>query len=275
MVTLLCTVRGCGERLTLADRSYRCARGHAYDVARSGYVNLLQPQDRRAALPGDSKAAAEARRRFLRAGHGEGFARELAALLRGLGPTRPALLDIGFGEGSYLARMVDALGAAGEGLDISVAAVDLAARAYRDPRWVVANADRRLPYAEGSFDLVTSITARRNGPEVRRVLKPDGTLVVAVPAPDDLAELRREVLGDAPPRDRGGRLLEDFGADFVLRNRLTWRERAALGREALADLLASTYRGARLSQRARAGALETLEVTQSREVFVFTPARSV
>ena len=31
-----------------------CPRGHAFDVARSGYVNLLQPQDRRS--PGQSHA---------------------------------------------------------------------------------------------------------------------------------------------------------------------------------------------------------------------------
>ena len=44
---LACSVRGCGRPLEKNDRALVCARGHSYDIARSGYVNLLQPQDRR------------------------------------------------------------------------------------------------------------------------------------------------------------------------------------------------------------------------------------
>ena len=42
-----------------------CRRGHSFDLARSGYLNLLQPQDRRARRPGDSAEVRAARRRFL------------------------------------------------------------------------------------------------------------------------------------------------------------------------------------------------------------------
>ena len=49
--------------------------------------------------------------------------------------------------------------------------------------WIVANADRFVPYADGSFSLVMSITARMNASEFRRVLRDDGRLLVAFPRP--------------------------------------------------------------------------------------------
>src|SRR4051812_13953135 len=64
VVTLLCTVRDCHQPLAREEKRLVCERNHAYDVARSGYVNLLQPQDRRSANPGDSKEAVAARRRL-------------------------------------------------------------------------------------------------------------------------------------------------------------------------------------------------------------------
>ena len=67
---LACTVRTCGLPLTRRERAYFCPSGHAFDIARSGYVNLLQPQDRRSSKPGDSKAAVEARSALERASVG-------------------------------------------------------------------------------------------------------------------------------------------------------------------------------------------------------------
>src|SRR5262249_5089877 len=74
--------------------------------------------------------------------------------------------------------------------------------------WVVANADRFLPYEPGSFDLVLSLDARLNAGEIRRVLATTGRLLVAVPAPDDLVELRAAVLGEGVLRDRLARAAE-------------------------------------------------------------------
>ena len=69
--------------------------------------------------------------------------------------------------------------------------------------WVVANADRLLPYADRSFSVILSITARMNAGEFRRVLRDDGRLLVALPAPEDLIELRppsRSSIGTAAMR---------------------------------------------------------------------------
>ncbi|MEV4454854.1 putative RNA methyltransferase, partial [Microbispora sp. NPDC049633] len=55
----------CGTAIHLADGSVRCARGHSFDVARQGYVNMLT----RPAGTADTPAMVAARARFLEAGH--------------------------------------------------------------------------------------------------------------------------------------------------------------------------------------------------------------
>ena len=59
---LQCPVRDCHMALVREERRLFCQRGHSFDVARSGYINLLQPQDRRSKHPGDTVAAVAARR---------------------------------------------------------------------------------------------------------------------------------------------------------------------------------------------------------------------
>src|SRR4051794_30538108 len=113
---LLCTVRGCQQPLVRGENGFRCANGHSFDVARSGYINLLQPQDRRSATPGDSVEAAMARRRL----HDRGIT---APLLNGIGnlariTAEDVVLDAGCGDGYYLGSMTEEHRCEGEGIDI-------------------------------------------------------------------------------------------------------------------------------------------------------------
>ena len=66
---LLCPVRGCHLSLVRDMRRVVCPRKHSFDIARSGYINLLQPQERRARNPGDTAETIAARRRL----HDRGF----------------------------------------------------------------------------------------------------------------------------------------------------------------------------------------------------------
>ena len=271
-VTLVCPVAGCRRPLTRQGPGVRCARGHAFDLARSGYLNLLQPQDRRSARPGDSSAALAARRRL----HARGVEEPLAAAIAHLVTPAPAdaVLDVGCGEGHHLAAITGTAAAEGHGLDLSVAAIDAAARRYPAHHWVVANADRVLPYADGSFTLLTSINARRNPPEFRRVLRDDGTLLLVVPAPDDLIEVRERVLGEAVERDRAARAIADFTPLFTLERRERIAHTARLDAAALRDAMAGSYRAGRTSRLARLASIPELPVTLSRDAFVFRPARA-
>jgi 23S rRNA (guanine745-N1)-methyltransferase len=272
VVTLVCPVRGCGAPLARLAGGLGCPRGHRFDLARSGYCNLLQPQDRRSRQPGDSAAAVAARRRLFDRGHGDWLVPHLLDAIDALRlPPGAAGRDVGGGAGVYLGA---------HGLDLSAAAVELAARRYPQATWVVANADRFLPYAAGAFSLALSLTARLNAAAMRRVLAATsqepgggggGFLLVAVPGADDLVELRAAVLGEGQLRDRLRPAIAALAADFEVLHQAAARDRLHLQPEDLRDLLAATYRGGRHSERRRGDALSDLEVTVSRDIAVLRP----
>jgi 23S rRNA (guanine745-N1)-methyltransferase len=75
---LVCPV--CRAELRAGDGVLRCAKGHAYDVARQGYVSLLVGS--RPPGTADSAAMVEARARFLDAGHYDPLAVAVAEVVR-------------------------------------------------------------------------------------------------------------------------------------------------------------------------------------------------
>src|SRR6516225_6090110 len=95
---LLCTVRDCRLPLRRDGRCLRCEQGHSFDVAKSGYANLLQPQDKRSKQPGDSLRAVAARRRL----HERGITQTLLKAIADMLSVDQPLLDVGCGEGFYL-----------------------------------------------------------------------------------------------------------------------------------------------------------------------------
>jgi 23S rRNA (guanine745-N1)-methyltransferase len=266
---LACSVRGCGLPLQPNAGALICARGHSYDIARSGYVNLLQPQDRRSRSAGDSTAAVEARSRLIASGVGraviDGVIEQAAALdLTG----GAAVVDLGAGSGETLGALAERRPIAGVGIDLSPAAVTVAAKRYPALTWIVANADRRLPILDGSVELVLSVHGRRNPGECARILTRPGYLVAAVPAADDLVELREIVQGRRVERERAASLEEEHGATFRPIARAVVRETRRLSHDQLLDLLRGTYRGARTSAAGRVEALESLGVTLASDIRV-------
>ncbi|HEX4997158.1 MAG TPA: methyltransferase domain-containing protein [Terriglobia bacterium] len=246
---MLCTVRGCRQPLAAAERRWVCPAGHSFDVARQGYVNLLQPQDRRSRAPGDDAELLAARRRVFERGVELPFFEAITTML----PTGP-LLDVGCGEALYFANFNGPL----HGVDISTAAIEMAARRHPEARFIVANADRFLPYADQSFGALTSITGRHNPTEFRRVLHPEGRLIVVIPGPDDLVELRGQT------RDRVERTIRMFAEAFRLERLERLSRRVTLDRQALRDLAVATYRPKRMPET------DALEVTLSRDALLFS-----
>jgi 23S rRNA (guanine745-N1)-methyltransferase len=253
---LLCPVRDCHLALVREERRLLCSRGHSFDVARSGYINLLQPQDRRSKQPGDTVAAVAARRRL----HDRGVTEPLLQGVAEIIAASPGdiVLDAGCGNGFYLGSLARRTGFGAHGVDISIAAIDGAARRYPECEWIVANADRFLPYADRSFSLVMSITARMNAGEFRRVLRDDGRLLVALPAADDLIELR------GAGRDRVARTLETFARDFRLLDQRRVTTAADLDAAAVEDVLLSIYRPMRSKPA------EAMRVTFSLDLLLFS-----
>lgn len=272
---LACSVRACGLRLEPTERSWRCKRGHSFDVARSGYVSLLQPQDRRSLAAGDSRETAQARRELLDFGFGAVLENALVELADELEFAASGFaLDLGCGDGRYLSAISARAALHGIGIDLSAHAIELCARRHPTLTWVVANADRRLPLLDGSVALALSIDGRRPRDEFARVLAPDGALLIAVPAADDLAELRGAVLGEIHDEPRAARVAAELAPHFELATQRTATARRTLDRRHLERLAAATYRCARTREREALAAIAELEVTTSHDVLLFRRARS-
>jgi len=254
---LLCPVRDCHQALVREERRLLCPRGHSFDVARSGYINLLQPQDRRSKQPGDTAAAVRARGRL----HDRGVTQPLLHAIAEITRASPVdvVLDAGCGDGFYLGTLARQIGFDAHGVDISIPAITSAAGHYAVCEWVVANADRFVPYADRSFSIVLSITARMNAGEFRRVIRDTGRLLVAIPAPEDLIELRGR------GRDRAARTIETFARDFTLADQCRVATTADLDAAAIEDLLLSIYRPMRSQP------VEAMRVTLCLDLLLFRP----
>ncbi len=212
----------CHQPLVQSAGTLRCAQGHSYDIARQGYVTLRPGAGPR--HDGDDAAMVAARVELLGSGAYDRLATRVAEIAADAYPGTGVVVDAGGGTGAYLARVLDRLaglegqaaaaGSAGpalervEGtdgrprhqrdhqprpvglvLDSSPYALRRAARAHPSIGAVGCDLWQRWPVRDATAGLVLGVFAPRNGPETRRVLRADGTLVLVTPAPGHLAEL--------------------------------------------------------------------------------------
>jgi 23S rRNA (guanine745-N1)-methyltransferase len=179
-----------------AGQAIGCPKGHSFDIARQGYVDLTAG---RVTHAGDRPEMVAARADLLSRGYFDAVAEAIQhaarpAVLAEAGLTKydgkGFDLEIGAGTGHYLARLLDVdEDAVGLAVDVSKAALRRAARAH--PRMAAVRADvwRGLPVADGTADLVLNVFAPRSGDEFARVLAPGGAVIVVTPEPDHLHEL--------------------------------------------------------------------------------------
>ncbi|MFC4533928.1 putative RNA methyltransferase [Sphaerisporangium dianthi] len=228
---LLCPV--CRGGLALDGGAARCGEGHAFDVAKQGYVSLLTGS----AVPGtaDTPAMVAARSAFLGAGHFAALAGRLRALVstatasardaadspatagRAVEPAaagRALVLDAGAGTGHYLAGVLGPHDA-GIALDVSKHALKRAARAHPRIGAVVADVWRPLPVRDACADVLLNVFAPRNGPEFARVLRPGGTLIVVTPTPRHLSPLVAELGLLSVDEAKARRVAEALGGHFA------------------------------------------------------------
>jgi 23S rRNA (guanine745-N1)-methyltransferase len=217
----------CSEDLALSLSGAVCPHGHQFDRARQGYVNLLPANQKASRDPGDSAEMIGARQRFLSAGHYQPLALAMSAIIDELTCERASirLLDCGCGEGYYTNQFAQALSASSSlvqvaGVDISRMALRVAARQHPEITFVVAS-NFHVPVQNSQVDVMTRIFAPGDSLEVRRVLAPQGKLIVAYPGPRHLFELKADIYAqprehNAPPVPAGFRCIDERRLQFPL-----------------------------------------------------------
>ncbi len=177
----------CRADLTRTERSLRCPQRHSFDLARSGYVNLLTGRGAIPAEGGDGTQQLTRRDAFLAKGHFDGIT---DAIRDQLDPGTRTILDAGCGTGHHLRRLAGS-GITASGIDVSRDAAAYAAKRHPDFAFAVADIWRDWPVRDAAVDVLLSIFAPKNFAEAARVLRPGGVLAVAFPGPDHLIELRQ------------------------------------------------------------------------------------
>ena len=157
-----------------------CSSGHRLSLAKGGYAHFLPPAKKKVAAGAESDAIIRASRTFYESGgfdvQAEGVATEVLRALScspGGTPMGAQVLAVGCGEGFYLRQVAAHLHAAVEteagadqqelsklevglwGTDKSKLAVRYAATRQPRAQFAVAS-PHRLPFADGSFDVVFS-----------------------------------------------------------------------------------------------------------------------
>lgn len=259
---LICPV--CSTALEQSNNTLTCSNCHSFDIAREGYVNLL-----RKPLPGDTKEMLAARRSFLERGFYQPLSdtlNQLASTYLAASTSPAAILDAGCGEGYYLGRLQQALTDRSlqcVGFDISKEAIRLAARRYKQACFVVANLKERLVLADGALHMILNIFAPRNPAEFARVLVSGGLLLIAIPAPDHLSQLRSALHLLNIEEHKQEKISEQFAADFdfVTASDLSYTLHLMHDEIVQAVMMTPNYWHLSAEQRATMEGMESVETT--------------
>ena len=202
MSILICPV--CGGNLEKTEHSYVCVKGHSFDIARSGYVNLLLSKHVGKTVHVDNKLMVNARREFLEKGYYAPLMDALCDKAEEFFKGR-VLLDAGCGEGYYTTAIYERfeksdIAAVMFGIDISKAAAEAAAKRKNSITFAAASVFH-MPVADLSCDMLVTMFAPYCGEEYLRVLKKGGIMIMAIPSEDHLWELKQAIY-DTPYKNK-------------------------------------------------------------------------
>lgn len=181
----------CRGALEKVQGGMRCEKGHCFDLAKEGYVNLLRTS-RSGDKMGDDKRSARCRRDFLNKDYYAPLKDALAALFA---DKAGSVLDICCGEGYYTSALGKNQNLKVYGFDLSKEMVRLAAKRGGASFFVANLAD--IPVADGSFDYAVHLFAPFQEAEFLRILKQGGRLYTVVPGKFHLWGLK-QALYDTP-----------------------------------------------------------------------------
>lgn len=182
---LICPV--CGKRLEFDLHTARCENGHAFDIAKEGYINLLR-STKSGDLIGDDKVSARCRRDFLNKGYYASLKNGLCDIFK---DRQGSVLDICCGEGYYSSALAENRDLKVYGFDISKEMVRLASKRCKSCFFVANMAS--IPIQEGSIDYAIHLFAPFQEASFAKVLRSGGRLITVIPGKKHLYGLKQAI----------------------------------------------------------------------------------
>ena len=214
----------CKEKLTLSGKSYICPNNHSFDIAKSGYVNLLLSSGNGKQIHGDNKLMVNARRDFLEKSYYESLLKGLCDVASEYYTEGNNILDAGCGEGYYTNGMHERLSEKHSevnicGIDVSKIAVDIAAKKCKKVNYAVASVFH-LPVIDESCDIVTTLFAPFCKEEFYRVLRKNGILLMVIPSQRHLFGLKSAIYDEPYLNEVKDYHVDDF--EFLNSKRISY-----------------------------------------------------
>lgn len=269
VLNLACPIDG--EQLEVHAQQLVCKNGHAFDIARQGYINLLPVQHKRSKEPGDSKEMVVARTQFLNAGFYRAVANKLFEIIQQQiqGADQICLLDAGCGEGYYLdviAHLFENIKTDSTlsfiGLDISKHAIVAAAKRNKKITWVVGT-NRQPPVCTASVDIIVCVFGFHSFEGFSSVLKEGGKVILVEPGANHLQELRQVIYPDIKKTESADlSYIKDAGFTFLDTVPLQFKT-GDINQEKIHNLLLMTPHFYRASKKGKEAAsqLQTLDLS--------------
>lgn len=198
----LCPI--CKNALTKSNNSLKCEKGHSFDFASSGYINLLNPGKMNNKKAGDSKEMIRARTSFFECGAYKSISDKLVSLVSTL--PHNIIVDAGCGEGYYTHSLAKSYTESIIfGFDMSKFGCEHGAKVAKREElyklyYSVANIFD-LPLESNYADIIVNLFAPVASDEFLRILKPNGHLVVASAGIDHLNGLKKAIYDNVYPNE--------------------------------------------------------------------------
>ena len=198
----LCPI--CKNSLTKSDNSLKCEKGHSFDFASSGYINLLNPGKMNNKKAGDSKEMIRARTKFFECGAYKSISDKLNSIVSSV--DHGIIVDAGCGEGYYTHNLAKTYTESKVfGFDMSKFGCEHGAKmARRDGlnqlHYSVANIFD-LPIKNDYADVIVNLFAPIANEEFLRILKPNGHIIVASAGIDHLNGLKKAIYDNIYPNE--------------------------------------------------------------------------
>lgn len=184
----------CEKEFFRVENSLKCENRHSFDIASSGYVNLLKPGKMNNAKAGDSKEMINARSNFFTCGAYSPIREKLCEIINKF--KHNVIIDAGCGEGYYTEFIADTfLDSSIIGLDMSKFGCEHGAKVAKRMRksniLYSVSSIFKMPIKSESADIVTNMFAPVASDEFYRVLSTQGHIIIVSSGVEHLNGLKK------------------------------------------------------------------------------------